>query len=160
MTADLQGDYVRRVDHTDEVDRVILRQVYRWAARDPAIYLEGSGYKSDEDFLNPPSCSLEYFVFIDDRPAALVTLIRLGTFRKVYQVGLVTDPDASLRKICRLLRGFMGRVYEVMADALFVETPDRPEYAPTRKLAAFFGFTPISKTAFILQKVDHGITQQ
>ena len=156
----LSGDFVRRVDHTDSADRATLCKVYTWAEANPAIYLAGSGYRDAEDFINPPANSFEYFVFLDDRPVALLTLIRLGTFRKVYQVGLITNPDASLRKICKLLRGFMGAVFDVMADALFVQLPDSPEFAPTRKLARFFGLAPISATSFILLKGDYGITKK
>jgi hypothetical protein len=154
---ELRGDYVRRVDHTEEGDRALLRRVFLWAACAPALYLDGGGYHSVEDFLAPPLNSFEYFVFIDDRPAALLTLMRLGSYRKVYQVGLITDPDASLRKICKLLLGFMGAVFEVIADALFVDLPDSPDFAATRKLARFFGLAPVSQTNFILFKSQYGI---
>jgi hypothetical protein len=104
----LFGDHIRRVDHTADVDRAILRQVYVWAEAKSAIYLDGSGYRDAEDFLDPPRGSVEYIVFAGDNPAALLTLISLVMVRGVYQVGLITNPQASLRKICKLLRGFMG----------------------------------------------------
>jgi hypothetical protein len=153
----LSGDYVSRLNHADEGDRDLLRQVYRWAEASHAIYLEGGGYRDAEDFLDPPLGSVEYIVYADDRPVALVTLIPLATIRQVYQVGLITNPEASLRKICKLLRGFMGAVFEAMAQALFVDLPDSPEFAPTRKLARFFGFEQTSETIFLISK--YGLTQ-
>jgi len=150
----------RRVNHGDEADRDLLRQVYRWAEASPAIYLEGSGYRDAEDFLDPPLGSVEYLVFADDRPVALVTLIPLATVRKVYQVGLITNPEASLRKICKILRGFMGAVFEAMAQALFVDLPDSPEFSRTRKLARFFGFEQVSKTIFLISKYGHAQRSQ
>ena len=128
------------MDHTAEVDRAILRQVYFWAEARSAIYLDGSGYRDAEDFLDPPHGSVEYFVFAGDKPAALLTLIPLVTVRGDYQVGLITNPQASLRKICNLLRGIMGAVFERLAQALFVDLPDSPEFSRTRKPAGFFGF--------------------
>jgi len=47
------------VDHTADVDRAILRQVYFWAEAKSAIYLDGSGYRDAEDFLDPPHGSYE-----------------------------------------------------------------------------------------------------
>ena len=91
------GDHIRRVDHTADVDCAILRQVYVWAEAKSAIYLDGSGCRDAEDFLDPPRGSVEYFVFAGDKPAALLTLIPLVTVRGVYQVGLITNPQASLR---------------------------------------------------------------
>jgi hypothetical protein len=85
------------VDHTADVDRAILRQVYVWAEAKSAIYLDGCGYRDAEGFLDPPRGSVEYFVFDGDKPAALLTLIPLVTVRGVYQVGLITNPQASLR---------------------------------------------------------------
>jgi hypothetical protein len=154
------GDYVSRLNHADEGDRDLLRQVYRWAEASPAIYLEGGGYRDAEDFLDPPLGSVEYIVFADDRPVALVTLIPLATVRRVYQVGLITNPEASLRKICKLLRGFMGAVFEAMAQALFVELPDSLEFAPTRKLARFFDFKQTSDTIFLIVKSEYGNTKR
>ena len=136
----LFGDHIRRVDHAADVDRAVLRQVYVWAAAKSAIYLDGSGYRNAEDFLDPPRGSVEYFVFADDKPAALLTLIPLVTVKGVYQVGLITNPQANLRKICNLLRGFMGAVFDRLAQALFVDLPDSPEFSRTRKLTGFFGF--------------------
>jgi len=134
----LFGDHIRRVDHTADVDRAILRQVYVWAEAKSAIYLDGSGYRDAEDFLDPPRGSVEYIVFAGDKPAALLTLISLVMVRGIYQVGLITNPQASLRKICKLLRGFIGVVFERLAQALFVDLPDSPEFSRTRKLAGFF----------------------
>jgi hypothetical protein len=128
------------VDHTADVDRAIIRQVYVWAEAKSAIYLDGSGYSDAEDFLDPPHDSVEYFVFVGDKPVALLALIPLVAVRAVYQVGLITNPQSSLRKICKLLRGFMGAVFERLAQALFVDLPDSPEFPRTRKLAGFFGF--------------------
>jgi hypothetical protein len=34
----------------------------------------------------------------------------------------------------------MGAVFERLAQALFVDLPDSPEFSRTRKLAGFFGF--------------------
>ena len=153
----LSGDYVRRLNHADDGDRDLLRQVYRWAEANPALYLDGSGYRDAEDFLNPPRGAVEYVVFGSDHPVALLTFIPLATVRKVYQVGLITNPDASLRKICKLLQGFMGAVFEAMAQSLFVELPDSPEFSRTRKLARFFGFEQVSETIFLISK--YGITQ-
>jgi hypothetical protein len=128
------------VDHTADVDRAILRQFYVWAEAKSAIYLDGSGYRDAEDSLDPPHGSVEYFVFAGDKPTALLTLIPLRTVRGVYQVGLITNQQASLRKICKLLRGFMGAVFDRLAQALFVDLPDSPEFSRTRKPAGFFGF--------------------
>jgi hypothetical protein len=128
------------VDHATDGDRAILRQVYVWAEAKSAIYLNNSGYRDAEDFLDPPHGSVEYFVFAGDKPPALLTLIPLVTVRGVYQVGLITNPQASLRKICKLLRGFMGAVFERLAQALFVDLPDSPEFSRTRKLAGLLGF--------------------
>jgi hypothetical protein len=154
------GDYVSRLNHADEGDRDLLRQVYRWAEASPGIYLEGGGYRDAEDFLDPPHGSVEYLAFAGDTPIALVTLIPLATVRRVYQVGLITNPEASLRKICKLLRGFMGAVFEAMAQALFVELPDSPEFEPTRKLARFFGFKQTSDTIFLIVKSEYGNTKR
>jgi hypothetical protein len=140
FSVNLFGDRIRRVVHTANVDRAILRQVYVWAEAKSAIYLDGAGSRDAEDFLDPPHGSVEYFVFAGDKPAALLTVIPLVTVRGVYQVGLITNPQASLRKICKLLRGFMGAVFERLAQALFVDLPDSPEFSRTRKLAGFFGF--------------------
>lgn len=148
-------DYMRRVDHASDVDRAILRQVYVWAEAKSAIYLNGSGYRDAEDFLDPPRGSVEYFVFAGDKPAALLTLIPLATVRGVYQVGLITNPQANLHKICKLLRGFMGAVFELLAQALFVDLPDSPEFSRTRKLAGFFGFEQVSDTIFLISKYGH-----
>jgi hypothetical protein len=136
----LLGDHIRRVDHAADGDRAIIRQGYVWAEAKSAIYLHGSGYRNAKDFLDPPPGSVECFVFAGDRPAALLTLIPLLTVRVVYQVGLITNPQASLRKICKLLRGFMGAVFERLTQPLFVDLPDSPEFSRTRKLAGFFGF--------------------
>jgi hypothetical protein len=152
----LAGDYVRRVAHNFEEDRDLLRQVYRWAEANRPIYLDGTSYRDAEDFLNPPPGSVEYIVYLDDRPSALVTLMPLATARRVYQVGLITNPDASLRKICKLLRGFMGAVFERLAQALFVDLPDKPEFSKTGKLATFFGFKPVSNTIFLITKNEYG----
>jgi hypothetical protein len=156
----LSGDHIRRLDHSAEDDRDLLRGVYRWAEAEPAIYLDGSGYRDAEDFLDPPRGSVEYLVFADDRPVALLTFIPLVTVPKVYQVGLITNPDASLRKICKLLREFMGAVFEAMAQALFVDLPDSPEFSKTRKLARFFGFRRTSPTIFLITKSEYGNTKQ
>jgi hypothetical protein len=143
------------VDHAADVDRAILRQVYVWAKAKSAIYLDGSGYRDAEDFLDPPRGSVGYFVFANDKPAALLTLIPLVTVRGVYQVGLITNPQSSLRKICKLLRGFKGAVFERLAHALFVDLPDSPEFSRTRKLATFFGFEQVSETIFLISKYGH-----
>jgi hypothetical protein len=99
-------------------------------------------------------------VFVGNEPAALLTFIPLATIRRIYQVGLITNPEASLRKICKLLRGFMGAVFEAMAQALFVDLPDSPEFAPTRKLARFFGFKQTSDTIFLIVKSEYGNTKR
>jgi hypothetical protein len=151
----LSGNKARRLNHNDEGDRDLLRLVYRWAEASPAIYLDGSGYRDAESFLDPPCGSVEYLVFADDRPVALVTLIPLITVPKVYQVGLITNPEASLRKICKLLRGFMVAVFERLAQALFVDLPDSTEFSRTRKLARFFGFEQVSETIFLISKYGH-----
>jgi hypothetical protein len=156
----LSGDHIRRVDHAADVDRAILRQVYVWARAESAIYLDGSGYRDAEDFLDPPRGSVEYFIFAGDKPAALLTLIPLVTVRGVYQVGLITNPQASLRKICKLLRRFMGTVFELLAQALFVDLPDSPEFSRTRKLARFFGFDQVSKTIFLISKYGHATERE
>ena len=148
------------MDHAGDVDRAILRQVYGWAEANPALYLDGSGHRDAEDFLDPPGGSVEYVVTASDRPVALLTLIPLVTVRGVYQVGLITNPDASLRKICKLLRGFMGPVFERFAQALFVELPNSPEFSPTRKLASFFGFKQVSATTFLITKSEFGHAQK
>jgi hypothetical protein len=155
FSVNLVGDHIRRVDHATDVDRAILRQVYVWAEAKSAIYLDGSGYRDAEDFLDPPPGSVEYFVFAGDKPAALLTLIPLVTVLGVYQVGLITNPQASLRKICKLLRGFMGAVFERLAQSLFVDLPDSPEFSRTRKLAGFFGFEQVSETIFLISKYGH-----
>jgi hypothetical protein len=80
------------VDHTADVDRAILRQVYVWAEAKSAIYLDGSGHRDAEDFLDPPHGSVEYFVFAGDKAAALLTLIRLVKARGV-------PPDRRFKKI-------------------------------------------------------------
>lgn len=149
-------NHVRRVDHADEGDRAILRQVYEWARRNPALYLDGSGYRDAEDFLEPPRSACEYFIFATGEPVALLSLIPHLAIGKVYQVALITDPGASLRKICKLLRVFQSVVFERLADALFVELPDSPEFLATRKLARFFGLRQISATEFLLLKSDYG----
>jgi hypothetical protein len=151
----LFGDHIRRVDHAADVDRAILRQVYVWAEAKSAIYLDGSGHRDAEDFLDPPCGSVGYFVFTNDKPAALLTLIPLVTVRGVYQVGLITNPQSSLRKICKLLRGFKGTVFERLGHALFVDLPDSPEFSRTRKLARFFGFEQVSETIFLISKYGH-----
>ena len=156
----LSGDYIGRLNHADEGDRDLLRQVYRWAEANPAIYLEGSGYRDAEDFLDPPRGSVEYLVFAGDRPVALLTFIPLATVRNVYQVGLITNPEGSLRKICKLLRGFMGAIFERLAKALFVDLPDSPEFSRTRKLARFFGFEQVSETIFLISKYGHAQRSQ
>ncbi len=148
----LSGDHIRRVDHAADGDRAILRQVYVWAEAKSTIYLDGFGYRDAEDFLDPPRGSVEYFVFAGDKPAALLTFIPLATVPKVYQVGLITNPRASLRKICKLLRGFMGAIFEAMAQALFVDLPNSPEFSRTRDLARFFGFEQVSETIFLISK--------
>ena len=152
FSVNLFGDHIRRVDHTADVDRAILRQVYVWAEVKSAIYLDGSGYRDAEDFLDPPCGSVEFFVFVGDKPAALLTLIPLATVRGVYQVGLITNPQASLRKICKLLRGFKAAVFERLAQALFVDLPNSPEFSRTRKLARFFGFEQVSGTIFLISR--------
>jgi hypothetical protein len=160
FSVNLFGDHIRRVDHAADVDRAILRQVYVWAEAKSAIYLDGCGYRDAEDFLDPPSGSVEYLVFAGDRPAALLTLIPLVTVRGVYQAGLITNPDASLRKICKLLRGFMGAVFERLADALFIHLPDSPEFSPTRNMARFFDFKQVSTTSFLITKFEYGYEQK
>jgi len=143
------------VDNAADVDRAILRQVYVWAQAKSAIYLDGSGYRDAEDFLDPPHGSVEYFVFAGGKPAALLTLIPLTTVRGAYQVGLITNPQASLRKICKLLRGFMVVVFERLAHALYVDLPGSPEFSRTRKLARFFGFEQVLETIFLISKYGH-----
>jgi hypothetical protein len=151
----LSGDHIRRVDHAAGVDRAILRQVYVWAGANPALYLDGFGYRDAEDFIDPPGDSVAYLVFADGRPVALLTLIPLATVRNVYQVGLITNPQASLRKICKLLKGFIRAVFGRLAQALFVELPDSPEFSRTRKLARFFGFKQVSETTFLITKSEY-----
>jgi len=151
----LSGDHIRRVDHAADGDRAILRQVYAWALLNPAIYFEGWGYRDAEDFLDPPCGSVEYLVFAGDTPVALLIFIPLATVREVYQVGLITNPDACLRKICKLLKGFMGAVFETIAQALFVDLPDSQEFSRTRKLARFFGFEQVSETILLISKYGH-----
>jgi hypothetical protein len=148
------------VDHADDGDSDIMRLVYGWAEADRAIYLDGNGCRDAEDFLDPPCGSVEYLVVADDKPAALLTLIPLATVRGVYQAGLITNPDASLRKICKLLRAFMEGVFERLAQALFVELPDSPEFSQTRKLAGFFGFKQVSATTFMITRGEYGHTQK
>lgn len=126
----------------------------------PTHYLEGSGYRDAESFLDPPIDSVEYIAFIDHRPAALITLIQLATVPRVYQAGLITNPEASLRKICKLLQEFMGAVFDAMAQALFVDFPDSPEFSKTRKLARFFGLKQTSDTIFLQTRTDHGNTKR
>jgi hypothetical protein len=140
FSVNLFGDNIRLVDHAADVDCAILRQVYAWAEAKSAIYLDGSGYRDAEYSLDPPRGSVEYFVFAGDKPAALLTLIPLVAARGVYQVGLITNPQAGFRKICELLRGFMGAVFKRLAQALFVDLPDSPEFSRTRKLAGLFDF--------------------
>jgi hypothetical protein len=152
----LSGDHIRRVDHAADGDRAVLRQVYGWAVRNPALYLEGLGYRDAEDFLDPPGGSVKYLVFTQGRPVALLTLIPLLTVRGVFQVGLITDPDAPIRNICKLLRAFMGAVFDRLADTLFVQLPDSPEFSPTRKLASSFGFKQVSPTIFLITKGEYG----
>jgi hypothetical protein len=156
----LSGDHIRRVDHTADRDLAILRQVYGWAKAAPAIYLDSSGYRDAEDFLSPPEGSVEYLVFVDDVPVAFVTLIPMWTVRRVYQVGLITNPGVGLRKSCKLLRGFMGPVFGAIAEALFVALPDSPEFSRTRKLAGYFGFKQVSATTFLLLKSEYGNAQK
>jgi hypothetical protein len=151
----LLGDHIRRVNHAADVDRAILRQFYVWAEAKSAIYLDGSGYRDAEDFLDPPHGSFEYIVFVGDKPAAILTLIPLASVPRVYQVGLITSPQASLRKICKLLKGFMRVVFDRLAQALFVDLPDSPEFSRTRKLARFFGFEQVSGTIFLIAKHGH-----
>jgi len=136
----LLGRHIRRVDHTADVDRAILRQVYVWAEAKSAIYLDGSGYRDAEDFLDPPHGTVDYFVFASDKPASLLTLIPLVTVRGVYKVEMITNPQDGLRKICKLIRFIKGKVFERLAQALFVDLPNSPEFSRTRKLAGFFGF--------------------
>ena len=92
FSVNLFEDHIRRVDHTADVERAIMRQAYAWAEVKSAIYLDGSGYRDAEDFIDPPHGSVEYFIFAGDKPAALLTLISLMTVRGVYQVGLITNP--------------------------------------------------------------------
>jgi hypothetical protein len=146
---------VRRIDHCSEADRELLRQVYSWAEANPALYLHDSGYRDAEDFLDPPARSLEYVVIAAGEPAALLTFIPLATVRNVYQVGLITNPQASLRKICKLLIGFMGAFLDTVAQALFVELPDSPTFLRTRKLTSFLGFEQVSPTIFLITKYGH-----
>jgi hypothetical protein len=148
------------VDHAHDGDRSILRQVCGWIEADPAIYFGGNGCRDAEDFLDPPCGSVEYLVVADDKPAAFLTLIPLATVRGVYQAGLITNPDASLRKICRLLQGFIGEVFERLAQAVFVELPDSPKFSPTRKLAGFFGFKQVSATTFMITRGEYGLAQK
>jgi hypothetical protein len=144
------------VDHAADVDRAILRQVYVWAGANPALYLDGFGYRDAKDFLDPPGDSVEYLIIADGRPVAHLTFIPLATVRNVYQVGLITNPQSSLRKICKLLKGFMRPVFGRLAQALFVELPDSPEFSRTRKLARFFGFKQVSETTFLITKSEYG----
>jgi hypothetical protein len=65
------------------------------------------------------------------------------------------NPQSSLRKICKLLRGFKGTVFERLAQSLFVDLPDSPEFSRTRKLARFFGFEQVSETIFLISKYGH-----
>jgi ABC-type amino acid transport substrate-binding protein len=153
------GDLVRRLNHADEGDCDLLRQVYAWAEANRPIYIEGTSYRDAEDFLDPPSGSVEYIVYADGRPVALLTFMPLATARRVYQVGLITNPDASLRKICKLLKGFMVAVFDAMAQALYVDLPDSIRFWKTRKLAKFFGFRQISTTIFLITKSEYGITR-
>jgi hypothetical protein len=52
-----------------------------------AIYLDGSGYRDAEDFIDPPHGSVEYFIFAGDKPAALLTLIPLMTYTASIRLG-------------------------------------------------------------------------
>lgn len=149
-------NHVRRVDHADEGDRAALRQAYDWARRSPALYLDGSGYRDAEDFTHAPDGAVEYFVTACGKPVALLTLIPVLAIGRVYQVGLITNPGASLRKICEILRGFQRVVFERLADALFVELPDSPAFSSTRNLARSFGLRQVSATEFLLSKSDYG----
>ena len=160
FSVNLLGDHIRRVNHAADGDRAILRQFYVWAEAKSAIYLDGSGYRDAEDFLDPPRGSVEYIVFAGNKPAAILTLIPLAAVPRVYQVGLITNPQASLRKICKLLKGFMRVVFDRLAQALFVDLPDSPEFSRTRKLARFFGFEQVSGTIFLISKYGHAKEQE
>ena len=46
----------------------------------------------------------------------------------------------------------MGPVFELLAQALFVDLPDSTEFSRTRKLARFFGFEQVSGTIFLISK--------
>lgn len=144
-----------RVNHDAEADRNLLRQVYEWAKANPSLYLDGKGVRDVEHFIEKPDDAIEYFIFANGRAVALLTLTRHEPYNGVFDVGLITDPDANLFTICKLLKGFMACVFEAMAFALYVQLPPRPEFLATKRLARFFGFRQVSENSFVIFKSDY-----
>lgn len=118
------------------VDEHLLAEAWEWGSD-----------KSFEEFKQSPEHSIEYAVFLEDQLAAVLTFIRLPHAAAAYRLGLIVSPKASKRKLFRLLNLFKAEVFKY-ATALIVELPC--EMKTARKLAAKFGFTPLTDTALIL----------
>jgi hypothetical protein len=151
----LSDNKVRRVNHADEGDRELLRQVYEWAKARPDLYIDGKGYRNADHFIEKPGDAIEYFVIAGGKLVALLTLTRHEPYRDIFDVGLITDPGANLFTILKLLKEFMAFVFETMAEALYVQLPPRAEFQATRRLAQLFGFQPVSENSFLIFKSDY-----
>lgn len=138
---------IRQVDYT--ADRALLAEVYAWAEANRAAYLDGTSYRSFDDFLTPPEHSTEMLVFLGDQLAALLTFIRLPMAAEIYRVGLISNPGASKRHLFTLLQQFKPQVF-AHAQALIVSLSC--EMRAACKLARKFGFSPLNQTDLILFK--------
>lgn len=140
---------IRQVHHDHPEHQQWLRKVYGWAKNQPELYLEGSGYMSDEEFAETPDGAIEYCVWIDGELSGLLSFFRQPGPLKFYRVGLITRPGVSVWKLVRVLRGFRFFI-SAFVQVLSVELPDSPAFEQTRRLARLFDFEQAGKTEFLL----------
>lgn len=140
------------VRYDNALHRTLLAAVYCWAQERPDAYLEGTGYQTREHFFEPPPDSVEFFVMVDGKPAALLTFIRLRD--GVFQAGLITAPKARLRPLIAALRGVRSWLPGCGCVELWVKLPVRACYDVTRKLVEKIGFEKVNNTDWKLEMVD------
>lgn len=141
-----------QVRHDDVFHRVRLAEIYRWAQARPDAYLEGSGYESREDFYQSPQNATEFFVEISARPVALLTFLPLTAGE--YRIGLITAPNAPVRRLVKLLGIAREELRASGVRVLWVRLPGADCYDGARKLAAKIGFTRLNEADWKLELTD------
>lgn len=145
------------VKSDDPLHRLYMAEVYRWAKARPEAYLDGTGYDSREEFLEPPPGAQDFIVLLEGQPSALLTLLPLGGGE--YGAGLIVSPTARIRRLMATLRCVRGWLPNAGVTALRVVLPMNACYDGARNMAARLGFVQKATTDWKLEITD-GNTRQ